>query len=108
MDLDALYAELPTLACQGRCQAICGPIRATPAERARILRRHHRVLAPDHTGRACRLLTDGGQCAVYADRPMVCRLWGLTPEMACPHGCEPARWLTDDDVTHYMQAVLRG
>jgi hypothetical protein len=60
---------LPALACQRKCQDSCGPIQATPREREQILRTHHRVLAPDHTGRRCRLLTADGACSVYADRP---------------------------------------
>ncbi len=96
--LAALYAALPALACQGRCQAVCGPVTATPLERDQILRVHHRALAPDHTGRRCRLLTEAGACAVYADRPLVCRVVGLTKETACPHGCVPERWLTDAEV----------
>lgn len=86
---------LPTLVCQRKCQESCGPIAATPRERLHILRTHHRVLAPDHTGRRCRLLTTDGACSVYADRPMICRLYGLVESMRCPHGCEPSRWLTE-------------
>lgn len=99
---------LPALVCQRKCQASCGPIHATPREKAHILRTHHRVLAPDHTGRACRLLTEDGACEVYEDRPMICRLYGLTPEMACPHGCTPDRWLTDTEAFAYLTEALRG
>jgi len=28
---------------------------------------------------------------------MICRLWGLTKSMACPFGCVPERWLTEDE-----------
>lgn len=101
-------SPLPALACQRQCQASCGPIAATPRERDRILRRHHRVLAPDHTGRRCRLLTEAGDCAVYEDRPMICRLWGLTRAMACPHGCVPERWLTEDEAYTYWKDAARG
>lgn len=29
------------------------------------------------------------RCTVYAVRPMICRLWGVTTDMACPWGCQP-------------------
>ena len=107
MDLDARYAALPALACQGRCQAACGPITATPPERDRILRRHHRVLR-NQPGRPCRLLTPEGTCAVYPDRPLICRLYGVVPSMRCPHGCAPTRWLTEAEASAVMQELLRG
>lgn len=35
----------------------------------------------------CPVLSADGRCTQYADRPMICRLWGATPDMPCPHGC---------------------
>lgn len=108
MALDALYATLPELACQRKCQAVCGPIQATPLERDRILHRHHRVLRNSYgQGTPCRLLTADGACAVYEDRPLICRLTGLTRETACPHGCEPERWMGEQEASDMMQTLLR-
>ncbi|TMD08275.1 MAG: hypothetical protein E6J01_03825 [Chloroflexi bacterium] len=45
----------------------------------------------------CPLLTPSGTCSVYDIRPMICRVWGLTKSMACPFGCVPERWLTEDE-----------
>lgn len=28
-------------------------------------------------------------CQVYADRPLICRLFGTTPRLACPNGKRP-------------------
>lgn len=28
-------------------------------------------------------------CQVYAERPLICRLFGTTPRLACPNGCGP-------------------
>jgi Fe-S-cluster containining protein len=100
---------LPTLVCQRKCQASCGPIRATQREREHILRTHGRMLGVDHTGRRCRLLTDDGACAVYADRPMICRLYGLVESMRCPHGCAPERWLSEAEAfTALSEAAVHG
>lgn len=30
-------------------------------------------------------------CQVYAERPLICRLFGTTPRLACPNGKRPAQ-----------------
>ena len=45
---------------------------------------------------ACPALVDGA-CTVYEIRPTICRLWGATRSMPCPHGCTPDDALTKDD-----------
>lgn len=100
--LDALYAELPKLTCQRKCQEGCGPIFLGRVELWRILRRTKRwSLHSNPITLACPLLADG-KCSVYRIRPMICRLWGLTRSMACPYGCVPSRWLSDEE----SQALL--
>ena len=37
---------------------------------------------------SCPHLGDNG-CQVYAERPLICRLFGTTPRLACPHGLRP-------------------
>lgn len=86
--LDALYAELPSINCQGHCWTSCGPVRMSRVEWARILRRRPEatMMRPDGM---CPLLTPGHRCGVYSNRPMLCRLWGLVEEMPCVYGCVP-------------------
>lgn len=94
--LDALYAEVPAIACKGLCQNSCGPVMMSRVEWERIVKR---VGHAPH-GRAdlnCPLLTAVGRCKVYGARPMVCRLWGVVESMPCHHGCEPERTLTDQE-----------
>jgi len=38
---------------------------------------------------SCPHLGDSG-CQVYAERPLICRLFGTTPRLACPNGKRPA------------------
>ena len=95
VELDRAYASLPRLNCQRKCQAACGPIVFSGEERERIERRMGtawRALSLQ-----CPMLTPSGACAIYDIRPMICRLWGLTKSMACPFGCVPERWLTEDE-----------
>lgn len=117
MMIQELYALLPKIKCRGLCSDSCGPIGMSEAE-------WHHMGAPDipherlSNGRImlpmartereivvalafgeiedCALLKNG-RCTVYDRRPLICRLWGLTPAMRCPHGCIPERWVSDKD-----------
>ena len=92
-ELDALYATLPTITCQRRCQVVCGLIILTKMEWLQITRR----LGYRPHGKAdcvCPMLKQG-RCSVHAIRPTICRLWGVTDIMPCPWGCQPDRWLTE-------------
>lgn len=102
MDLAILESQLPTLACQQRCQESCGPIEMSEAEWERIAARiGNQDLSCDAQTLTCPLLVEG-QCSVYPVRPMICRLWGLTEAMRCPHGCEPARWLSRAEADQFL------
>jgi hypothetical protein len=91
--LDELYAELPTIDCQGKCQSACGPIGMTGVELRRIVKRTGREPTYDQTF-TCSLLRNG-LCSVYQIRPMICRLWGVVDALPCPWGCKPEpRYLT--------------
>ena len=88
-----VWAMIPRVACRGLCQASCGPISMSKAERA---------LLPDWfpspgemmdgqkedpVGYHCPLLVDG-KCSEYGLRPFVCRLWGAEETLPCPHRCK--------------------
>jgi len=107
-DLDALYARLPAMECQGLCADSCHThVDASDAERTRLLRRHGLDLdAPTPDG-ACPALSRSfglGRCSVHADRPMICRLWGAAAAMPCPHGCTPDGGRLDDRATLQLLA----
>ena len=34
-------------------------------------------------------------CQVYAERPLICRLFGTTPRLPCPHGLRPELMLDE-------------
>jgi Fe-S-cluster containining protein len=126
--LDELYAQIPPLACQKKCQECCGPIMMGQTEWDRI--RKHLAYEPrpayskDLTIRGmimgiqpppdvkvnldCPLLTADGLCKVYAIRPAICRLWGIVPSMVCPHGCVPegGHW-TEEKGKEWMDEILR-
>jgi hypothetical protein len=92
-----LYDQVPDVDCKGLCVEACGPIDMHPYERARIRRAGVRIPSPADALRqivstgdyTCPALQEG-RCQVYEVRPMICRVWGASDELPCPHGCRPA------------------
>lgn len=92
--LTAIYRLIPEIPdCDGGCVESCGPIAMFDGEWARVKRAARRTPVMAKGQMTCPLLSPTGRCTVYSVRPYICRLWGTTPELACPHGCMPQRWL---------------
>ncbi len=124
--LQDLYDSLPAIECKGRCWGACGPIPLTTLElkllnQARLLpihnadvmevSRNRRVIGVgiDLKGEMrCPVLT-GNRCSAHPGRPMICRLYGMVrnAKMICEHGCEPTRWLSDQESFDLLQKVER-
>lgn len=51
---------------------------------------------------SCPHLGDTG-CQVYAERPLICRLFGTTPRLACPNGKRPEAMIDP----HIEQRIYR-
>lgn len=112
--LEAIYASLPTVACQGRCSGSCGVVPLTDLEARRLQVVSHRkprvlpVVAHTEMGSAsqrCVYLTDAGRCSVYAARPLLCRVWGVLHALSCPFGCVPSRWVGSEEFMRIALAV---
>jgi Fe-S-cluster containining protein len=111
--LEALYAELPSLECRGLCWHSCGPVDMSVTERERIadlgvtIPGYTREAAERYrtTGKvdACPALGPFKTCGVHAARPMICRLWGSTENMRCPHGCRPDRELSEAEGYEFLE-----
>jgi len=117
--LDAIYARLPTVACQGKCAIACGAIPLTDAEARRLQVVTHRKprtvlgfnglvdFVPERAIERCIYLTEHDRCSAYAVRPLICRVWGVVSTLSCHHGCVPDRWLSESDFLRLAQAVER-
>ena len=48
-------------------------------------------------------------CTVYEERPMICRLFGTTPRMACPRGRGPEPMIDPaaEQLVHQFIATTR-
>lgn len=98
-ELQAVYDKLPPMACKRLCRECCGPIAFTPIE-AYLMEQagagdEVHAMEDEDGGTfwlvepVCPLLDWKGECSIYDARPFICRLWGLTETMKCPHGCVP-------------------
>jgi Fe-S-cluster containining protein len=93
--LAAIYAKVPPTNCIGKCANACTTFPVPRAE-GRLIRRVTGVeiglrAGNDQPLKTCPLLTADRQCGAYDVRPLICRLWGATDGMICPHGCRPER-----------------
>lgn len=94
-ELDALYEQVPVIECQGLCTDSCGPVEGGHREMVRIRQAGVRLPDRDQALRqmiandgeyTCPALADG-RCSVYAVRPMICRIWGVSDDLPCPYDC---------------------
>ncbi len=80
--------RIPSFECQPGCHDCCGPVTTSTEEMARLPRKskaeHDAALAK----LSCPHLGKNG-CTVYAERPLICRLFGTTPRLPCPVGKRP-------------------
>jgi uncharacterized protein len=87
--IQKIYAEVPDARCKGLCHQACGPIAMSPAEQCAIAAKHGTAPEAVVGTLTCTKLS-GTRCSIYADRPLICRLYGTTRQLRCQHGCGPA------------------
>jgi Fe-S-cluster containining protein len=80
--------HFPSFECEPGCHDCCGPVTASSEEMARLPVPDESVRAAALAEWSCPHLGLGG-CQVYAERPLVCRLFGTTPRLTCPRGRHP-------------------
>ncbi len=103
--IESLRERIPTFRCIVGCHDCCGPVTASPEEVARLPvktdEEHERALAE----LSCPYLGAHG-CEVYAERPLICRLFGTTPTLLCPNGKRPV-YMVDDATEAEVHSFLR-
>ncbi|MFT5033693.1 MAG: Fe-S-cluster containining protein [Bermanella sp.] len=102
--LARLRERIPSFECVPACHDCCGPVTTSPEEMSRLPVKsdadHEAAL--DHLN--CVRLGPNG-CTVYAERPLICRLFGTTQRMACPNGRRPEAMVEPNierQVHHYI------
>ena len=99
-----LRESIPAFECVKGCHDCCGPVTASSEEMSRLPVKsdaeHDAALADLN---CVHLGPDG--CTVYNERPLICRLFGTTPRMACPNDRRPDAMVSEDverDVHHFI------
>jgi hypothetical protein len=91
-----LRQRIPAFECKPGCHDCCGPVTASSEEMARLPRKSAAEHAQALAELSCPHLGAKG-CQVYAERPLICRLFGTTPRLACPNGNRP-EVMVDGDI----------
>jgi len=81
-------SRIPSFECAPGCHDCCGPVTTSSEEMARLPVKsdeEHEVALAELS---CPHLGEKG-CEVYTERPLICRLFGTTPRLACPNGRRP-------------------
>ncbi len=86
--LHFLRQYIPTFECVPGCHDCCGPVTASSEEMSRLPVKSAAAHATALAELSCPHLGDKG-CEVYAERPLICCLFGTTPRLACPNGKRP-------------------
>lgn len=103
--LEAIYKRVPAIECKGLCHLSCGPISMGAFEAKRIEKKVH-ALPVVNENLSCSMLKDG-RCSVYAIRPLICRLYGVSEGMRCPFGCVPQNVLSRPEAYDLLEEALR-
>lgn len=102
-----LRQRIPAFECEPGCHDCCGPVTASSEEMARLPLKTDAEHAAALDELSCPHL--GGQgCRVYAERPLICRLFGTTPRLACPNGQRPATMIAppiEQRIYQYFKAT---
>lgn len=90
-----LRQHIPAFECTPGCHDCCGPVTTSSEEMARLpvksAAEHDAALAE----LSCPHLGANG-CQVYAERPLICRLFGTTPRLPCPNGRAPGTMIAPE------------
>ena len=88
-------SRIPTFECEPGCHDCCGPVTCSSEEIARLPVKSDAEHAAALAEYNC-VYRGANGCTVYAERPLVCRLFGTTPKLACPRGKRPQQMIDSD------------
>lgn len=79
---------LPPMRCDDGCGRCCGPVPVTAREwgTIRAYMREHGIKAQFTANPLSCPLYDGQRCTIHPARPFLCRAFGHTHRLECPHG----------------------
>lgn len=81
-------SAIPVFQCLPGCHDCCGPVAASRWELAQLPPVDAATRRAKQAKLTCPHLGEHG-CTVYADRPLLCRIFGTVPDLPCPRGRRP-------------------
>jgi hypothetical protein len=99
--IEDLYSLIPGLGCPGGCIDCCR-VFGIPSQTRIETKRIADYLAAEGRriktarGTTCPYISPGG-CTIYPVRPLICRLYGVAPNVPCREGVRPLRLLHEDE-----------
>jgi Fe-S-cluster containining protein len=102
--LAEIYAKVPDAGCKGLCWESCTSVPVFPLELEQLEEKTGRKLEETTPIMGATLTGSPGatcpylvlrRCTVYEARPLICRVFGVAEGLPCPHGCVPARTISD-------------
>ncbi|WP_339488961.1 YkgJ family cysteine cluster protein [Pseudomonas sp. EL_65y_Pfl2_R95] len=106
--IDHLRLHIPRFDCIPGCHDCCGPVTASSEEMSRLPHKSDAEHEAALEALDCVHLGPQG-CEVYDQRPLICRLFGTTPRLPCPHGRGPQEPIDPqvEQQVHHLIATTR-
>ena len=101
-----LRDQIPSFRCIVGCHDCCGPVTVSTEEMARLPVKSEAERDAALAELSCPYLGKQG-CEIYAERPLICRLFGTTPRLRCPNGQRPV-YMIDEAVEDEIHRFLRS
>lgn len=83
---DDINSKFPKSNCPPGCHECC-----------KVAKQEGPLLTFGLSDNVCANLVDG-RCSIYDDRPLVCRAFGVTEGLLCPHDCHPDRIISGSEL----------
>ena len=120
-ELQAIYDQVPEIACERKCAPACSMIPIHPLERIEIAKytgrkvkvcdtnwgmtyKNFLVMKAKTGSVVCRYFRRN-KCSIYPVRPLICRFYGVTEGLRCPFGCEQEGMLTDKEAHELIKQL---
>lgn len=87
--------RIPNFECVPGCHDCCGPVTTSSEEMSLLPVKSEAEHAAALAELSCPHLSQNG-CTVYDERPLICRVFGTTPRLPCPHGRRPDNMIDAD------------
>lgn len=102
-----VYRDIPSIRCKGLCHHQCTVIGYTEVERRMMTAAGGKAPSFDTDRMRCNYLTEDNRCSIYNARPFVCRIYGVSKDLVCPHGCKPNNGkYIDEDTENEMNTAI--